>query len=267
MTAPSAFQLATQLEPVSEGRFRLNVPEGWTQGRGAFGGLVLGALARAAESASESPEQRLRTLNGDIAAPVEAGPAEVVVRVLRRGANQVNVAAELQQNGQTTALATAVLSSPRKAQATPFAPQAPELPTWDAVEPLPIGPPIGPEFATHYEYRCSGPFPFSGGDRPITEGYIREVQVPTTVDAAHIIGYLDAYWPALFSTQDTPRMSATISFMAQLLVDPRELDPAERLGFTGKVEALNDGFFVEYRELWSGDRLVAMNQQTFALIR
>jgi hypothetical protein len=28
-----------------------------------------------------------------------------------------------------------------------------------------------------------------------------------------------------------------------------------------------DGFFVEFRELWSGGTLVALNQQTFALIR
>ena len=31
--------------------------------------------------------------------------------------------------------------------------------------------------------------------------------------------------------------------------------------------ALGEGFFVEFRELWSDGELVALNQQTFAMIR
>ena len=33
------------------------------------------------------------------------------------------------------------------------------------------------------------------------------------------------------------------------------------------MEALHDGFFVELRELWHGDHVVALNQQTFAILR
>src|SRR5690606_36380912 len=107
---PSPFESATRIEPVGPGQCRIDIPDGWQQGRGAFGGLVLAALARAMESESASPEQRLRTLSGDIAAPVLPGPADIAVRVLRRGANQVNVVAELVQEAQTVAPASSVLS-------------------------------------------------------------------------------------------------------------------------------------------------------------
>lgn len=263
----SPFESATRLEPFAPGRFRMEVPDGWQQGRGAFGGVVLGALARAMESVADSPEQRLRTLSGDIAAPVAVGPAEVEVRVLRRGANQMNVVAELKQDGNTGAIATAVLSAPRKAQAKPVTPSAPSLTPWEQIEPLPIGPPVGPVFAPHYLYYSSGPLPFAGGDEPITAGWIREKVVPSAIDAAMLMGYLDAWWPAMYSVEDTFRMAATISFMAEVLVDPAELDPAKPLGYTGRVEALSDGFAVEYRELWDEERLVALNQQTFALLK
>jgi hypothetical protein len=33
------------------------------------------------------------------------------------------------------------------------------------------------------------------------------------------------------------------------------------------MAALHDGFFVELRELWQGERVVALNQQTFAILR
>jgi hypothetical protein len=60
---------------------------------------------------------------------------------------------------------------------------------------------------------------------------------------------------------------ATISFMAELLGEPTDLDASERLFHRGRMVSLTDGFFVEFRELWSGDVCVAMNQQTFAVLR
>ena len=60
---------------------------------------------------------------------------------------------------------------------------------------------------------------------------------------------------------------ATISFLAELLVDPARIDPAERLFHARGWWRSTEGFFVELRELWSGDTCVAMNQQTFAILR
>ena len=54
--------------------------------------------------------------------------------------------------------------------------------------------------------------------------------------------------------------------LVQLLVDPRTLDPAEPLYYRARGVAAADNFFIEMRELWSGDAVVAMNQQTFALL-
>jgi hypothetical protein len=64
-------------------RFLLRVPEGWRQGRGAFGGLVLGALARAIETCEADPERVLRSISGQLIGPVLAGEAVIEVRLLR----------------------------------------------------------------------------------------------------------------------------------------------------------------------------------------
>ena len=58
-----------------------------------------------------------------------------------------------------------------------------------------------------------------------------------------------------------------VSFAAQILTDVSALDPREPLFHRGEVTALQDGFFVEMRQLWSGATLVALNQQTIALLK
>ncbi|HEU4408007.1 MAG TPA: acyl-CoA thioesterase domain-containing protein [Polyangiaceae bacterium] len=61
------------------------MPEGWQQGRGAFGGLVPGALTRAMAASEPEPARALRSLSAELLGPVPPGPADVGVEVLRRG--------------------------------------------------------------------------------------------------------------------------------------------------------------------------------------
>ena len=86
------------------------------------------------------------------------------------------------------------------------------------------------------------------------------------LDAPALVGRLDAWWPTLFII-GSPRPVATISFVAELLVEPATLPPTEPLRYRARMAGLHDGFFVELRELWSGDRVVALNQQTFAILK
>lgn len=169
------------------------------------------------------------------------------------------------------ATATGLLSAARSAASTPRAPSPPALPPFGDLPVLPIQAPMGPVFAAHYEYRATSFLPFTGGDVPAALGTIRERTAPLAVDGPGLIGLLDAYWPAIYATETQPRAMATVSFAAQILVDPASLDPATRLVYRARTEAMEEGFSVEFRELWSvaggTPRLVAMNQQTFALLR
>ena len=82
-----------------------------------------------------------------------------------------------------------------------------------------------------------------------------------------MLGLLDAWLPALFTKLDAPRPSSTVSFMAELVVDPATLDPRAPLRHRAEARAAAEGYCVELRELWSGSTLVALNQQVFAVIR
>ncbi|MCU1282773.1 MAG: TesB-like acyl-CoA thioesterase 1 [bacterium] len=284
----SDLAVASAVSEIAPGRYRATIPDAWQQGRGAFGGLVLAILLRAIEAgeaaaaatttAGSEPARRrtTRTLAGDLCGPALPGPAEIVVRALRRGNNQSNLAAELTQEGVVVATATAVLSPARLAtgdgRATPpFSPPAapPASAPWSEVAVSPIGPPLGPVFTQHYEYRptSGGPTGFAAVGEPYAEGWIRERVTLAALDAPALVGRLDAWWPTLFAIDGALRPVATISFSAQMLADLASLPAAEPLRYRARMVALYEGFFVELRELWRGDRVVALNQQTFAILR
>ena len=280
------FSVASAVSLLEPGQYRALIPDGWQQGRAAFGGLVLGTLLRAIElaetdsaAASDGARPRAaRTLTGDLCGPVNPGPVDIVVRALRRGNNQSNFAAELTQAGAVLATATAVLSPPRLASSDGAGRAVPHLvpsnppppsPPWSDVPASSIAPPIAPLFTQHYEYRptAGGPRGFGAIGAAYAEGWVRERATLARLDAAALVGRLDAWWPTLFALDGMPRPVATISFTAQILVDPATLAPGEPLRYQARMAALHEGFFVELRELWRGEQVIALNQQTFAILR
>lgn len=261
----SDFAAVTALTRTSELTFRAEVPDSWQQGRGAFGGYVLGLLARAMQAVEPDPRRALRTLAGDVCGPLPTGPAEVVVRVLRRGNNQSNLAAEVRSGGEVTAVASAILSTPRPTPEVRTTAEVPPPADWRATPVVPTA--GGPTFTQHYEYRSHAGLPTGTPGAGRIDGFVREAVTLAAVDAPALIGRLDAWWPTLFHAEGRIRPASTVSFVAELLIDPATLPPDEPLRYRARLGALHDGFFVEFRELWRGERLVALNQQTFAIIK
>jgi acyl-CoA thioesterase len=155
----NAFEEASALQRIDDHTFRARIPDGWQQGRGAFGGLILGTLLRAMEQSEPEPRRSVRVLTGDLCGAVLPGEAEIHVAVLRRGGRVSYLDAQLRQQAQVMARASAVLASSRDDVAAPAlpAPAPPRPPPWQSVTPVAVKPPFGPAFARVYEYRLTGP--------------------------------------------------------------------------------------------------------------
>lgn len=262
----SPLERATAIERVDEGVFRGEVPDGWQQGKGAFGGVVVAVLTRALVASEPERARTLRSLSADLCAPALPGAFEVRVSALRRGGSVSFLDARLLQGDAVVARASAALATSRAVAPVDFRPSAPTDPPWTDVPVLRVEPPLGPVFARHYEYRATGPLPFSGGAEPVAEGWVRERSPPEAHDEASIVALLDAWWPTTLTVASAPRAVATVGYTMQLLADPGALAAAEPLFYRAHGVASSGSFFVEMRELWSGGRVVAMNQQTFALL-
>ncbi|HEX2574589.1 MAG TPA: thioesterase family protein [Polyangia bacterium] len=262
------FTAATALERLAPGRFRLLVPDGWQQGRGAFGGLVLGVLARAMERCETESKRTLRSLTGEIAGPVLPGEAVIEVTEVRRGSGVSTWSAMLVQGGEALARATAVLGRSREVEHEWAPERPPELARpWGEVDVALVTPPLAPTFTRFMEYRITGPLPMSGTE-PVAAGWVRFRRPPAVLGAAEIVALADAWWPATFTVERAPRPVATIAFTLQLMAPAAGLAGDRPLYHRARTVAAHEGFLVEFRELWTEDgALAALNQQTIVCIR
>lgn len=255
-------------------QFRLDIPPGWRQGRGAYGGLVVASLVRAIEAAINDPLRKVRSVTAELPGPVEAGVADISVEILRSGSSVTTARAAITQAGSVRTHAVAVLAATRRGVG-PLAWQEmtpPEAPAWSTIEPVPNTAPhaqfMWPEFAQHFEYRLVEGVPMSGGSVARTVGWVRSRDPGGVRDAGHIAALIDAWWPAAFVRLTAPRPMATIVYTLDIVGGLDGLDPESPLLYRGTAPVCADGYFLETRELWGEDgRLVALNQQTFAIIQ
>jgi hypothetical protein len=244
------------------------VPEGWHQGRGAWGGLIVAAAVRAARVADPAAPS-LREISVHMVGPVAPGPAQVACSLVRRGsATSVWQVAISSASGETWAVATVVFGGSRAPDVTgqPVL-SMPEAPDWHDLPPLMLEPPLAPEFLQHVAVRPLRGYPYSGTDDDVLAWIAPAVSV-SAYDDATLTGLVDAMWPAALVQVSTARPMATLSFSATLLVDPASVDPGAPLLHRGRLLGLAEGYATESRELWTPDgRLAVHNSQVIAIIR
>lgn len=262
---------AMRVERIAEDRLRWQVPEGWRQGRGAFGGIVVGALVRAVLAVEDDPRRVFRSVTAEIVGPVSSGEATVRVELLRRGNAISAVRAWLVQGTADEVLAHAVvvLGADRPDTPTWRESELPWTSPWSEVAAVHMPPGLAPEFTQHFEYRPTGPLPFSGHPRAEAAGFIRANAVGDSRDAAILIAHADAYWLAGITRFEGPRPAATLAFTLHAHGDLRGVDlEREPLYHSAHSAVASAGYTGETRQLYApnGD-LLAENHQLIAIIK
>ena len=270
--------LADALTPVagqSALHYTAEIPAGWEQGRGAYGGLVLGLLVRAVErfeASSGEPgaaPRPVRAIAGEIAAPVQAGVARIAIAPMRRGNAVAFVRAELWQLEQgaevCVAHAAVVLAAARPAMPAWCTRVMPEAPAWQHTAVLPVAAPVGPAFAQHFEIRPVLGLPYTQR-APECVGYVRPHRPGNWHSAATVTALADVWWPTAMVTFAGPRPTATITFQLDIVGVLTDLQEPLLHHAISNVAA--DGYVQETRELWTPDgQLLSVNHQTFVVIK
>ena len=262
-------------------------PDGWQQGRGAWGGLVIAALLNAATDAVAAtnavaatdavntvaePTRPLRQVMCSIMAPVMVGTQTITTEILRAG-SALTVAKSVlcDAAGATCAIAIATFGSDRADDVAPpykdwGSVRAPELPAFEEVAELPAAPGLAPVFFQHCSFRPVTGWPTSGS--LTTSGWLAPRVAPTEWTGPLLLGFVDAWWPCAFSIMPMVRPAATISFSAQILVDPQTVGAGDAFAYESFPSAAHSGYASEVRRLWTRDgRLAVDNMQTIAIIK
>ncbi len=254
---------------VSGNEVVFSASEDWGQGRGLFGGVVIGCLVRAVELLEPDRERTIRSLTAEIAGPVLPGVVRVLVEPLRRGNAVSTVRARIEGTGEVLADLVAVLARPRTGTPAWHEMPVPTMPPWRDVAPSPLAPPLTPTFTKNLEFRVTGSLPFQGGTAVTASGWVRPRELGRPVPgAAMIAAMIDSFWPAGAARFGSPRPMATVTFGMQVMSAASTLNLETPVFYTARCPVSDDGYMVEERQIWTEDgHLLALNQQTMAIIK
>lgn len=267
----TAFADAIALQPTGEGTFDWDVPDGWQQGRGCWGGLVTGAVVEAVVSHESEPSRSVRTVSIHMSGPITVGRARIEVTPARIGSGLSTwTATIIDATGDRAVHAVVLTGRPRvpelqAAMSTWADARPPELPSWTAVPVMSADQPDVPPFVRQLEFRVVSGLPFRDGPAHCT-GYVR-LNDQAEWSAGDLLSIVDAWWPTAWAKVDAFRPAATITYAAHLLAEPSSVDPGLPVAFESRMSGAHEGFTTETRRIWSLDgRLLVENHQSIVMI-
>jgi acyl-CoA thioesterase len=259
------FERHTAVEQVGPDQWRAQLHDDWSSLVGIHGGYGVATTTRAIVAAQGEEPRPLRTVSAQFLRSLRPGPADITVRIDRRGRGFTFASARLSQQGRDALLVR-----------TTSAPAAPGLRYDDhRPRPRPAAPP--PSLA-----RFASPFgrtshfdmtevtldpdvvPFSGSGRAWIAAWLRPLH-GDPVEAAWLVMAGDVLPPASFSRTTGPTRAATLDYTVHLAVaDPSPLVPAGEHVYLDCISPLaQDGIAVEDGVLWGpGGEVLAVARQT-----
>lgn len=252
---------------LSETHFAADIPDGWGQGRGVFGGMVMGTLAQAMVEFVGDGERPLRALSAELPGPTQAGAAELQLELLRRSGAVTTVVARLVQAGEVQAFATGVFGKTRITDRN-WVEQPPQPPPAESVAIVPPTSRQLPQFTSKFEYRSMTPGAVAGASDSLAAGWVRPLAASRGIGPVELVALIDTWWPAALARETTFRPMATLAFAVHLLAPAQPLPSERPLFYQARALGGRDGFVSELRELWDEHgQLLAVNHQTFVYIK
>jgi acyl-CoA thioesterase len=262
------FDLDTGLERKDESTFVGATSRDWWVDRGPHGGFLAALMLRALRNRVNDPARQIRSLTVHYISPPALGPVEVTTAIERVGKSRISASARLVQAGDTRAIALAAFSSAW--ESVEWAETAmPAVPLYGDVDQLPVTEGLTPRFFENFDARpVIGDWPFSGGSKALSGGWIRLAE-PRQVDELAVAVFADAWMPSVFVRLDRPMAVPTVDLTVHFRTElpPREVDQHDYVLVAFRSETAAHGFFVEDGEIWSSKgTLIAQARQLGVLM-
>ncbi len=205
---------------VGDGGWTAEVPAGWGQGRTTFGGLVGAYLAAATQAAHD---RSIHSVDVYFLEPVAPGPVVLRETGLREGQHVSHVETTLFADDRPAAVGRFLLAGdePGSFDAVPAAP-LPEKALDDCVR-MPYIEGVTPEFTQRMDIRYGeGEFPFSGSQRAVSGGFVRNTGPARGVPA--LLTHIDAWPPPVLALTRSAAAASTVRLHVQFHADVHDCD-------------------------------------------
>ncbi|TAK44337.1 MAG: thioesterase family protein [Betaproteobacteria bacterium] len=245
--------VATQLEPQGEGRYRGHTSPQYANMVGPFGGVIAATLLNAALGHPDRLGEPIAfTVN--YAGPIADGEFDLLAQPARTNRSTQHWQVELRQNEQVAATATGVFAARRETWSSVEA-RFPEVPP---AATLPRYPNVGrAQWTRCYDMRfVHGEMQFSAPAQPQQDSastlWIRD-EPPRPLDFVSLLAISDAFFPRIFVRRPLWTPIGTVSFTTYFHADATTLDAAGDAAVLGIARAhqFRNGYFDQSAEVWS----------------
>lgn len=246
---------------------RMQVPEGWGQGRATFGGLVGAILIRHMQANMDADAALLRSFSLSFVAPMVPGPLDLDMVTLRAGKSVTQVQVSGRQDGQVVATMLASLGHGRESQLRVPAPRAPACKPPSECFKVPFLEGKSPDFLRYFNlFYAGGNIPFSGSKEPDFQGYMCFSEPSDCQDAATLACLADTWPSSVIPMLSRPAPMSSLTWTMEYLVDPATLPPVDCWQYDVRTDAFADGYGQSQATIWD-DRgnPVAFSRQTFVV--
>ncbi|UTW55536.1 thioesterase family protein [Kordiimonas sp. SCSIO 12610] len=198
------------------------IPEGWSQGRAAYGGLVAAAASSSMISMLGDDAPPIRSFMGSFVAPASPGDCMLDARLVRQGKNVSQLASNVIANDKVCFQSMALFGANRDTKSVvpnfSFNPEP-----RDSVPPLvpnPMMPPFLSKFDCHWS---GGGIPLSGSKDRRLGLWVRHRSDMSRYPVEKIISICDFPPPIMLSHYTKPVMVSSLSWSLEFLMPVQDI--------------------------------------------
>ena len=248
---------------LSEGAWRAEVPEPWSQGRTVFGGLQAALMLRAMRSVLPRAVP-LRVFQVAFVAPVLPGVVRVKTRLLRTGKSVTQIEARIVTGDTSAALAVGIFGATRPSRVH-VAPVRPPDPRGEPFV-VPFMPGLSPSFLQNFDMRwLEGALLFTGSTSTkavLGVGLLDEG--PTTEE--HVLAIADAPPPIALSFLTEPAAGSSMTWTLEMLSESVSALPLDGYRLDAELVAGHGGYTSQSVMVWGpGGEPVALSRQSMVV--
>ena len=234
----------------------IETPDGWTQGRTAYGGLT-GALMLAAVQSAHDDLPPLRTIQINFVGPA-SGRIKVSTNILRRGKNTVTIEARLTGDDALAGRAIFTFGVNRDMQVQAHYPRRDDIPQPEEIPNLAWNDRV-PVFMKHFEARAIKlSVPMSGSAEADNLIWFRHKDSNARDGIVPLIALGDAPPPAVLGMLKTVRGISSMNWNINMLVDAPQTRDGWWLLNTFSEHASN-GYASQIMNVWDADGIRIMD--------
>ncbi|MFW9848744.1 MAG: acyl-CoA thioesterase [Candidatus Thorarchaeota archaeon] len=259
------FDQAVKLVATSPYTYQGYIPESYANMIGPFGGIIAAVILNGILSHEEHQGDPI-SLTVNFAGPLADAPFELLVRLMRTNRSNQHWIAELTQDSQVAATATAVLATRQDTWMMPEA-RAPDAPIPEEVESWKS---FGePKWLDRYDFKfIHGELTLSGELASNSDSLLWVKDKPERpLDFLSLVAISDVFFPRAFIRRQTLGVAGTVTITTNFHADTASLARQASRPILGNArgQRFYRGYYDQVAELWSdeGELLASSVQMVY----